>query len=59
MDGDNSGAVCLLEPYNHWGIILYFPRGLPYKVRNFRLGRGSVREEDERFVLDLSSQLER
>jgi hypothetical protein len=29
------------------------------KVRNFRLGRGSVREEDERFVLDLSSQLER
>jgi hypothetical protein len=34
--------------YNHWGIILCFQRGLPYKVRNFRADRVSVWEEEER-----------
>jgi ABC-type sulfate transport system permease component len=37
-----------LKPYNHWGIIVRFFGGLPYEVRNFRRGRGSVREEEVR-----------
>lgn len=32
--------------YNHWGIILCFQRGLPYKLRNFRPDRVSVWVEE-------------
>jgi hypothetical protein len=36
--------------YNHRGIIVYFFRSLPYKVRNFLPGRVSLWEEEERAV---------
>ncbi len=50
MDGDNSGAVCLREPYNNWRLFSISLGAYLTKVRNFRPGYGSVWEEEERAV---------